>query len=315
MTDNDHSQENFDEVFCYCFNRTRRNVIDYLIEHPQVDIEKLIADTRIGTKCTACLLDLEVLISEKTYSDYRSLVSDAGAKAKVLPSRRMPLKLNDSGFFINDGPVSTSIHIANYNTLFGQEGSAVDYDLMILAFDAQGKRVALKKTHLRVGREFVFSTKQIANCPQNGWFLIIRMPLSAGHFGISRPQIILNGHSWRASYHTQSHSDASKSGWRSSVGIRKMAGKTRSILVMINGSNLTTRGNIEIPTSQAMIFDRQFSLHGNGLSTMAIDELFPDLPDNSSLSIKVTSDKPTRKFLLNVHEDGSMGMDHFPNNI
>ena len=44
-----------------------------------------------------------------------------------------------------------------------------------------------------------------------------------------------------------------------------------------------------------------------------VDERFGELPTDAPLILRVASDRPTRKNLINRHPDGSLGVDHFPN--
>jgi hypothetical protein len=57
------------------------------------------------------------------------------------------------------------------------------------------------------------------------------------------------------------------------------------------------------------------ALPGNGACLFDIDKRFPDLPGNVTMVLRVRSEQPTRKNVVNCHPDGSVGADHFPNAV
>ena len=299
-----------DPIICYCFG-TARNEVRAHFSRPGARLDDLIEQTRITTKCTACALDLDILLDEIQAGERLDGATAAKLAAKEWGFLERVERV-DSGFLLNRDGVRTHIRLANYPPFFqdGDYCSSHRYNLKL--FDNAGKLRASRKGKIGVGEEKTIELGAIAGCPDAGWFLIRLMPTGPGHYGTLRPQAILDGGWWTAAYHTQFHSDASRSGRRAGTPLRTVGRHTHATVSLINGARRPTsyKAVMTGPNFEGVI---QGKLAGNGAVFLDIDKIFENLPENSPLILRVASKRPTRKNLINHHPDGSLGVEHFPN--
>lgn len=298
-----------DTVLCYCYAVTRGQIRRHF-EKPGATLEDLIEETNVTRKCTACALDLDILLDDllMTRSDrvspYTLVEALSGVEVKV---DRM-----DSGFFIQNAHISSSICLANYPPVNGDEILCAPHTWTLVVFRDNGTVCHRQSGYIGIHEEVNIKFENIPGCPDRGWFLLSQSPDGRGHYGTLRPQVLLVGNTWAAAYHTQFHSDASRKGRRSSTPLFSIDGKTRTRVSVINGSK--NRTNVAI-SLKGVNFHAQVDhkIDGAGAWMFDVDELFPENNDAGPMILRINSDEPTRKNLINIHPDGSWGVEHFPN--
>lgn len=299
-----------DPIICYCFG-TRRDAVRRHFSKPEARLEDLIAETSITTKCTACTLDLDVLLD-----DIQSSERLAGPRATAIEaeSAGWPNRIErvDSGFLICDDKITTHIRLANYPPNFDSPELCTPHDWKLKIFDNDGRVRKTAAGRIGVGEEIGIELAELGDCPAQGWFLLRLFPNGPGHYGTVRPQAALQGEDWVACYHTQFHTDASREGRRSGTPLRTVGGFTHAVVSIINGASkpATWQATMEGDGRTRTVEGR---LAGDGACMLGVDAAFPGLPDSASLILRVRSSRPTRKNLINRHPDGSLGVDHFPN--
>ncbi len=296
-------------MICYCFGISREAVRTHFAR-PGARLDDFITATGITTKCTACAIDLDVMLDEVN----EAAVAGRSAAREDVPRRgwRTAIERVDSGFLVCDGSMRTSVRLANYPPYFENLALCAPHHFKLMLFDNDGRACARAKGRVEPGEETTIDLSALAGCPPQGWFLLRQRPESAGHYGTMRPQAVLDGGTWVACYHTQFHTDAARDGRRSSTPLRSVAGRTRALISIINGSARATdfRATLEGGSSAQTA---EGKLLGNGACFLDVDTVFPKLPPGAPLILRVQSTQPTRKNLLNRHPDGSFGVDHFPN--
>lgn len=296
-------------IICYCFGVTHDQVRRHFRD-ADATLGQLIDKTQITRKCTACALDLDMLLDE-LQAERMGKVRAAGLEVAACG---IPVKVDrvDSGFLLNRNGVQTSIRLANYPPISEPASLCTSHRWQVWLFDDEGLRCGSMSGRIGVEEELTIPLAGIPGCPGQGWFLLRQIPDGDGHYGTLRPQAVLEGDSWAAAYHTQFHTDASREGRRAGTPVFACDGRTRMLISVINGSSQ--------PTSVAMHLEGQgfngrheFSLPGNGARMMEIDRAFPNLSGTGAMILRLKSSMPTRKNFINMHPDGSLGVDHFPN--
>lgn len=299
-----------DPIICYCFG-VKRDAIRQHFSKPNARLEGLIAETRITTKCTACALDLDVMLDEIQSSE-RLVRARAAALEAESVGWHSRIERVDSGFLICDDKITTRIRLANHPPNFDSPDLCTLHDWKLKVFDNEGRVRKTAAGRIGVGEEISIELAELGDCPAQGWFLLRLIPNGPGHYGTVRPQTVLQGEDWVACYHTQFHTDASREGRRSGTPLRTVGGFTRAVVSVINGGvkPTTYEATLEVGGKKRTANGR---LRGNGACMLDVDAIFPGLPDNSALILRLRSGDPTRKNLINKHPDGSLGVDHFPN--
>ena len=299
-----------DPVICYCFGTTRAEVRAHFAR-PSARLDDLIARTGITTKCTACSLDLDVLLD-----DLRTAQRVGGSNQPRVANDARGIRFRqeriDSGFLINRDGIVTLVRLANYPPLFEDPELCTPHRYRLALFDMGGVRCAKISGRIGVGEETTIDLSAIERCPCDGWFLIRLRPEGAGHYGTLRPQAILDGSSWTAAYHTQFHMHASRERWRAGAPLLTIGGRTRAVISIINASATPSGFRVRVD-GQDYRAETDGELAGNGAALFNVDAAFSDLPERASLILRIRSNEPTRKNLINRHPDGSLGVDHFPN--
>jgi len=278
---------------------------------PGATLDTLVAQTRVGTKCTACLLDLDVLLAD--FDQAGSGRSIGSFDQATGPGRGAPWERVDSGFFLNQDGIQTILRIANFDLGFAPTEHAAAHDCRLWVFNDAGKIRARDVFHVGGGEETTINLSDYPACPGRGWFLIAMKPRRAGYYGTMRPQVALVGRDWVACYHTQFHADAVRSGRRSGIVLRTKGPYTGAAVYAINGSNAASGLELVISDHYGYRRNADFQLAARGSAMIEIDRAFRDLPSDASLLLDVHSQEPTRKCIINRHGDGSLGVDHFPN--
>lgn len=299
-----------DPIICYCFGVTRVAVHAHFAQ-PDAQLKDLVAKTGITTKCTACALDFDVLLDE-IHSSEQMIQARTAAEAETAGGLRERIDRVDSGLLLCNETVKTYIRLANYPPCFEGDDLCAPHRYRFAIFDDDGRVRAREHGRIGVCSEITIDLAALRNCPERGWFLLRLMPEGSGYYGTLRPQAVLEGRNWTACYHTQFHSDASREGRRSGTPIRTSGRKTRALVSIINGSMKPSRfvAAVELPGG---LRESAGLIRGSGGHLLDVDAVFRDLPENASFILRIRSEQPTRKHLINLHPDGSMGVEHFPN--
>jgi hypothetical protein len=298
-----------DAVLCYCYAVTYEQIRRHF-EKPGATVEELIEETDITRKCTACALDLDVLLDDLQATRLGKVSSHAFVEA--LSGFKVKVDRVDSGFFIQNGRINSSICLANYPPVSGDEKLCTAHTWSLVVFGDDGTVCHRESGRIGVHEEVNLKFSDMPSCPEQGWFLLSQSPAGEGHYGTLRPQVLLAGDTWGAAYHTQFHSDASRKGRRSGTPLLAIDGKTRSRVSVINSSKNKTSVTVSIDGTKFHAQVR-YEIDGNGAWMFDVDELFANNNDGGPMTLRVHSDEPTRKNLINLHPDGSWGVDHFPN--
>ncbi len=300
------------DVLCICFNITRGNVRDFMGQ-PGNSVDDLVKATNYGTKCTACLLDLDVTVSELNAKGITRLPPGIGTgKITEAVGGMGAVERVDSAFFVCEGGIRTVLRLANFNPLFKEGSQSVAHAYRIWIMTEDGRIAARKNGRVEAQEQVEIDLSQIKGCPGRGWFLMSLLPLGPGYYGTLRPQGILIGPDWASAFHAQFHADASKADRRLAVGIRSTNGKTWSSPCIINGEN--RGGGVTLHLSGGPSYTEQYDFHlpGRGSKIIDLDDVFQNIPKDSSLILSVESETRTRKYLIGKQPDGCWGADHFP---
>ncbi|MCZ6773669.1 MAG: (2Fe-2S)-binding protein [Proteobacteria bacterium] len=314
MTDTARAADADRRPLCYCFEITADMVRAFFDDH-EATIESLIETTGVGTRCTACMLDLDVVLE----SVHRNAPGTAGAAhGRGVATRgrglRQPLDLADSIYFVCYGTVSTSAHIGNYPILFDRDAEAgpFAYSLFLLAED--GSIAARRRGRVAAREAIEIDFAAIPNCPPRGWCLLSLYPRQLGFRGSIRPYITLVGPDWSAALHMQRHAMASRRGVRNTMFLpRDDSGRFDATVSVINSGLRATPVRLLLTDPYSdFATEQQVHLPLRGSTMIDLDTMFPEAPENGFLKLSVFSNEPTRKHIINRHVDGSWSIDHFP---
>ena len=304
-----------EKPLCYCFDVSEQDVRDHFLRDGR-DYDDLVARTRIGTKCTACLLDLDLVLEDIHRRPGNLLRLAAGGERAARENRgfKMPADHADSGFFVCENGVSTVIRLANYGVLFEEDSPNVSYNYSLFLISQDGRLCTRHRGHIAVSEDLEIELASLANCPGRGWFLLSMYPTGDGLFGTLRPQVALMGPNWNATYHTQPHMMATTGNYRFSVVMRGDDNSLSGAVSIVNTVRKVTNAVFSLSdTEGAFEIRKSVEVPARGSSLLALDDLFPSAPAGRPLFVSVGSEHPTRKHIVNWHADGSWSIDHFPN--
>ena len=299
-------------IICYCYGLKRADIAAKLAQ-PDLRLDDLIAETRITTKCTACAVDLNAMIDQMHASERLNHLRAEELKASTKGWQQKVDRL-DSGFFICDGEIKTALRFANHPPFTNDESLCAPHDFTVTLFDNGGRVCARHWGHVAVREEQTIELAGLQGCPEQGWFLLHMRPRGPGRYGTLRPQAALKGRGWISCYHTQFHTDAARAGRRSGVALWLVEGRTRAQVSIINGSPVSSRYQASLETDVGMRHT-EGTIAGNGACFLDVDSAFGGLPETGAVVLRLDSEQPTRKNIINRHPDGTLGVDHFPNRV
>lgn len=297
---------------CFCFNVTERDVVRHFADGAGT-YESLVEKTRIGTKCTACLLNLDLALDHIHQARRSTIIAqgDGGARRKGL---RHALDFVDSGFFVHDGLIRTAVRLSNFSQLFGMGAACVPFDYELVVFSEAGRAVGRRTGHVPPERDVTVEVSPDDGTAMRGWFLLALTARKDGFFGTMRPQVALRGKGWCATFHTQPHMMASMGRYRHEVVLQGNGRDLSASVVVINGSRQPAVGALVLrDPKDGTECDSAFDLPGNGCRTLNLTHAFPDAPADRPLFVSVRPNRPTRNHIVNIHADASWSVDHFPN--
>ncbi len=300
---------------CYCFDITEADIRRYF-QNEGATVDGLVRDTKIGTKCTACLLDLD-LVLELCHRSLNGAVeekadSTAGAGGKGIVTS--PVDFTNSIFYVCDDKVNTVVRVANRGIMFETESTVVGYDYSMFVFSHEGKLCAHRGGRIAPFEDIEIDLGAIPGIAPHGWVLLSLYPKARGFRGSNRPYVTFNGPSWTASVHMQRHAMASRRGVRNVHFLtREAGGRMDSLLSIFNGATEPTAVNVDLIDLYGRYRDRHtLQLPAYGSELMVLSDVFSPAPEAEFLSVRVFSEQPTRKMIINFHADASWSVDHFP---
>lgn len=300
-----------EKPLCFCFDVSEADIRRHFVEEKGT-YESLVEKTKFGTKCTACLLDFDMILESIHKGRTETIWGER--QDEVHQGLRTTEDFADSGFFICDDDVSTYIRLANFGQLFREVSPNVPFSYGLLVFSESGELRGRQKGQLPMQTDTEINLSDVPGCPPRGWFLLTLRPHGDGLFGTMRPQIGLRGKNWGATYHTQPHMMATTEKYRFSVTILGGDEGLSAGVSVINAEKKNTIVDILLSDPNGDYEAKaQVKLPQLGSAIVELDDIFPSAPCDAPLFLTVLSDNPTRKHILNRHSDGSMSLDHFPN--
>lgn len=297
------------DIICHCYDVKRQDIRRYF-EQPGATIDDFVGRTNFGRKCTACLLDFDRELSQLGTPVATSVVTST--KLYAVPISGSPEERLESGFYLNRDGIRTLIHLANHNASPEAPATTAPHRGILWLFAPSGDVVAKRFLDVDAGKLISLDFGDSPRCPSEGWFLLSLRPRAPGYMGTLRPQVALTAQGCAVTYHTQPHKHATRSGWRSGLSIRATGGRTRTAIPIINGTNLPATVTLKLHTGATVPQAHVFELPRRGFRIVDLDDVFKGPPSNTSMLLEVTSTQPTRKFVLNRHPGGTLGVDHFP---
>ena len=299
------------DIICFCYGVRRADIYEHFKES-DASYDTLVAKTRVGTKCTACLLDLDLIVDDASGERaVQKVKGDARPEAFGAGLVKIPTDQCNSGFFFNRDGMSTIIRFANHGPMFEAMPHLSAYRYSLRLISDQGRCVAGSRGRLDVGNDVTIDLAASPDTPPQGWFILSFYPESEGLLGSVRPQIGLQGPNWTTCYHPQYHHYACRG---RAIPVEKVNGRFSTDVHMINASRRTTNVIFEVVSSQSSYcaqYRRQ--LGGYHAALQSMDDAFPNAPNDEVLTVLVRSDNPVRKHILGYLADGTISVDHFPN--
>jgi bacterioferritin-associated ferredoxin len=293
------------DLVCFCFGVSRQTVLDQ-IRRPGSSYEKLIKETGIGTKCTACRLNLEILLGDHvnfaraTSSDQRApkgwkIVNDQLNCAFFFARHDMHTVLRFANPKI---PLSTKVPLTAHDwrlTIFSDAGAVIHRDSGVLEVDAAETIDFSKRTRF----------------PKFGWFTLDMLPQNDGFVGNIRPQCLLAGLGWAVAYHPQLTMYAAR---RRSVMLPTANGRYDTLFPVINTNSSACEVTVSVSGISAAFEDQgSVTIPGYGAHLIDVDAILRQPPPGQLAIALVTSTQPVRHFVMHKHASGSYAVDHFPN--
>ena len=309
-----------DEILCYCYKVKKSEVFKFLQEN-NYNFNKLQNNLKIGTKCGACNADIEYLLDD--------LVNNK-SKLKVYHNESRPDFINktinklflpnvykyylESGFYVQNEKISTYLISGNWGINFSKNTNLVEYDCYIKVFGNDGKIYYKKEIKLNQFDSVKLDFSTFNGIPEHGWFLFYFTPKSKGLEGSIRPQVLFKGKNFVTSYHPQPHWLAC---YNKSIIDYLFEGENSSKLSVINAERKENEINIyckDLTNSNAneMLLD-SFSVGPLGSKIHTLPNIKNYSKNENPKLITVKSKYPTRKHIVNVQNNGSWNVDHFPN--
>ncbi len=295
-----------DRIVCVCFNVRASKVLAHQRDS-NATFQQLVDATGITTKCTACRLNIEVLIGEAVADMPRKPLGET--RRMSFPMRK---DFRNCGFFMSGEGVETELRIANPTEAGLEYSDLAEYSVGVAAYTTTGEEIGRRHFALDPAGALVLRLSEFGPLPAFGWFSADLVPSRDAYVGNARPQVALVGEGWFATYHMQLVRDASR---RRTVSIAAVDGLYRTRIPVLNVASRRATIILSLspfgggPSRQA-----EMQCPAGGLIVPDLDDVFGPPPTVSTLSLlAVESDVPTRRYVLNSHADGTISLDHFPN--
>jgi bacterioferritin-associated ferredoxin len=304
-----------EDLLCACFG-VNRSEIKRLMAQPGYSVEDLVQQTHIGTKCTACLVDLDILFND-IQGERRVQRGDSATQGanEIVPHgpNQSVVEHLDSAFFVVDESVKTILRIANYSPMFEDNGKTPSHTYSLWLMGEDGKVAAKMRGVIPSHGQIEIDFGQLEGCPRRGWFLVSCLPQGDGFYGTLRPQGLLVGKGWSSAFHLQAHGAASNFFRRVSILVKSTDHKTSNSVFVFNAERKPSKLTVELKSRESdFVAECEYALTGNGLSVVDLDASFADLPQSDIMLLSVFTDTATKKYLATIHPDQTWSADHFP---
>jgi bacterioferritin-associated ferredoxin len=302
-------------VVCACFGLTEKGIKDYFSD-PSSTLDGLVRDTGVGTKCTACLLDVDLILDQhfKLHIDPGAVFKATEGQVITRPAQHGFSQLMDereSGFFIQNDEISTVLTFVNYSELFEGSDTLTTFEYRLRLYANDGTKAIDVTGEVLPEKDAVIRFSEFENCPKEGWFLLSLKARGEGMYGSLRPQFMLVGKNFSATVHTQPHFSActqksimllpDDTGFHSTISVLNPQTQTVSVTLTVRGIDGQKRDG------------KSMTLPALGSTLVNLDEMFFQQPAGEPCYVQVSSDKPVRKHIINHLSDGRWSIDHFPN--
>lgn len=202
-----------DKLVCACREVALGDMRAMLSQEPNMSFDSFLASSTAGSKCTACLLDLEYYFVHLPRSGAGKTISKKSADRSPEPLRRRlyrwidklspmrPLQLKNHVPVLRGPGVEEWIWLANYEMLDGKGKKVPDFDVTLRLYDASGRLVHDQHVALPVDSEFRGQMSEFLPQPGSGpasgdhaelsvgWLEVTRRAKADGVRGTTRPQI------------------------------------------------------------------------------------------------------------------------------
>ena len=259
------------KVICTCANLTEKQIKNYFkgTSGPSLTFEKFLNETKAGTRCSACRLDLETIyiknnIHSKSYDFYESKIN-LSLKKKIYSfvDKLFPkVTVKNQNFFpiinIKNKILKQEIWITNmeiFSQTLKKKIKIADVEVEINLYNSEGKKIWSVKDIVKVNKRGIFSIpldklkffkdEQLSL----GWIEVFREFKVNCSKGTTRPQILIFTDESSCAVHGQ---DVGVSLGGSHSSVYRPSVDTQ-ILAFINpsrkGLNITLNSPIEIESS------------------------------------------------------------------
>ena len=298
-----------DDVVCFCFGTTKKDIEQHFSD-PSHNFDTLVEATAVGTKCTACLLDVDLLVHRSSGQHARALVKRKKVDEQLKEKGLYPIDLADSGFFINNREIKTLVRVANYGVMFDYTDFCVPFGYKCELMDANGSHVTTLKGTIGSAESMELDLSKVSSLPAEGWFILTLTPKAPGLHGSIRPQIALEGPTWATSYHSQHHVFACKG---RGVLVSNPGGRFETIINVINAQRRETALEFRLlDDDDKLVASDTRRIAKQNARNYDLDEIFPAVKPDQILTLLLLSDGGVRKHVINRHASGSLSVDHFP---
>ncbi len=259
-----------EEVLCTCFSITRGDLRRVIAEEPDIDFEDLLARTRAGSKCTACMMDLEHFFSTSAGApavlrgDARGTRAAVGADDRPTLKQRL-YKLIDGVSplapfrLVNPCPVlawpglEQSVAVTNDSLLYEGEAAGPALALGLVVRDSDGAVRHRGRHRIATGEQLLFNVSRFLEAPDPtpagsvpaiGNVEISRVFEAPGSRGTTRPQIAIDAAGGSCAVHSQGPTLSNRLNWFTCF---HRPGEERGFISIVNVDPRPLRGRIAYP--------------------------------------------------------------------
>ena len=307
--------KNISKRICYCHDVDETTIRNFL-EKNEVSFENLARNTGVGSKCTACLLDVELILEEynlkKVYhisSNLNSNIQPPWKKDKTKNIFKNNEVIPHIGFFLNNKEVSTKLIVPNHGLLFNENQKLSNFFYKLIIRNKDGRKTKYISGILKKESVFNINFDEIIDLPNYGWFMFILYAKQEGFLGTTRPQILFRGKNWAATIHPQQITAADYGKFVSNEILENSV----PLIMAINVIKKSSRLNITITYKNGEKEQKSIKILPYGAELINIRNIFSNRLKNEPLIINAESDTPIQKFILNKHSNHRYDIDHFPN--
>jgi bacterioferritin-associated ferredoxin len=251
------------DTVCACVDLTRSALDNLLAREPNLSFDDMLRRTGAGTTCTACLLDLEYLLSEHAVAapDRRgNPVAATMSKTRRSLKRRLydvvdavaplwPVRLSNPMPILAAPGIEQFLCVANDSMFYKGEFGAPPMTVRLLVRDAAG-RVRHRAEH-RVAPEdalWVNLSEHLPEAPRNGLpaigsVEITRIATRPGTRGTTRPQVVIRATAGSCAVHSQAAGEAREK-WVTCI---YRPTEERVFVSCLNAADRTLNGVFEYP--------------------------------------------------------------------